>query len=227
MIEDDRLIGEGAGEREHIAQLRFEQPGIESQPELAQMLEAFAEPGVEIEPGLRVERRTEHVCIGIPGCGMANALEPRAGGHQRLEHRPRRITAAEVSVPDDRFAEPRRAIEPAGTLRGDAVDEFDFAHALQLIRCAPVVKRTAFHEDRANHVVAAADLGLNFVEGVIGRERDAGDERVAWLGEGRHQRAQVPQVVMRVDDRQVGFEDRFGHVGSLHILAAAYDRLGV
>ncbi len=128
-----------------------------------------------------------------------------------IQHRAGAAPPGEVSMTDDRVAHARAAIEAAGALRGDAVHIFDLAHDLQLVASPGLVEGAALHEDRADNVVATGRVGVQLVEGVIGRERDAGDEMMHRFGEGAHQRTQVPQVVVRIDDRQIWFQDRFAH----------------
>lgn len=70
---------------------------------------------------------------------------------------------------NDGVAQALVAIEPAGALRGNTVDVLNLAHNLQLVTGAGLVEGTAFHEDRADHVVATGSVCLQFVEGVIGR----------------------------------------------------------
>ena len=69
----------------------------------------------------------------------------------------------------------------------------------------------AFHEHRADDLVAGVRIGVKLVEGIIGGTRDRFDESMPRFGECPDQRAQVPQVMVRIDDRQFGFENIFGH----------------
>ena len=234
VVEHDGLVGEGARERKYIAQLRFEQPGVEGQPKPAEVDEAFAERGIEVEALRRMERRAEHLGIGVPCRSVADAPEARGCGLKRFEHRSGCITKPQVGVAHNCSAQPRGAIEPARALCRDAIDVFDFANDLQRIAkdrigLASAVERAAFHEHRADHVVATGHVGVELVEGVVRGARDGGDERVVRFGDRGHQRPQVPQVVVRIDDGQIrfdngfGFEDRFGHIRSL-VRAAARHR---
>ena len=135
---------------------------------LAQFGKAFAERGIVVEPRRRMERRAKDFRIGIPCALMANPLEARAGGHQRVEHFTRLCAQAQVGMADDRIAQADIAIEAAGALGGDAVDVLDLTDDLEGIVCSGAVKGAAFHEDRADHVVPAGGIGMEFVEGVIG-----------------------------------------------------------
>ena len=78
----------------------------------------------------------------------------------------------------------------------------------QRLRSVGAVHRAAFHVDRAADVVAALQVRQQLVEQIARRVADDVHEAVI----GRRQVAQdrrrpVPQMMMRIDDRQVGFED--------------------
>ena len=101
--------------------------------------------------------------------------------------------------------------ETIDALRRNAIDKFDLANDLVILAVSRIVERATFHEAGADDIVARLRIGLEFVEGVIGCIDQCLDEIVAGLRKGIDQRAQVPQVVMRIDDRQVRFKDCFGH----------------
>ena len=211
MIEHDGLFGKGARERNQIIKLRLKQPGIERQAKRAQMAEPGAKGVVAVKPLRRVEGRAQHVRIGIPGGCVANAAKPGRCGLQRLEHGPRGITGGQVGMPHDRGTRAVIAVKPAGALRRHAVDECNLAHRFERGIAIGVIERAAFHIDRADHVVPGGYFGMQFVKGVIGRQLDRRDERVIGLGKMRQQRPQIPQMMMRIDDRQIGFENWFRH----------------
>ena len=170
MIQHDRLVGEGLGQAQQVVKLGLKQPGIEGQPALAQFGKALTERAIKIEPGGMVERRAEHIGIGIPCRGMADtAKTATTSGGKRIEHGACVTAKGQIGMADDRMAQPLAAIEPAGPLRGHAVDVFDFAHNLQRITGPSLVECAAFHEDRADDVVPAGRVGVQLVEGVIGR----------------------------------------------------------
>ena len=85
----------------------------------------------------------------------------------------------------------RRAVLPV---------EDDLPHFAALPAALGAVEGGAFDEDGALHIVPAladADVGQKLVE------------QVAGLGEGLDRRREMPQVMVRIADRQVGFEDLF------------------
>ena len=82
----------------------------------------------------------------------------------------------------------RRAIAAARRHGGDAVDELGLAQRAHRRRTVGAVAGRALDEDRALDLVAAAGVGQQLREQVaVGRE--------------------VPQVMVRVDDRQIRLED--------------------
>lgn len=78
----------------------------------------------------------------------------------------------------------------ACTHRGDAVGELDFADGFFFFGAAFAQHRTGFDKHRGDDVVAAVDIGQQFVNQITAA-------------------AVVPDVMMRIDDGQVGFERRF------------------
>ncbi len=212
MVEHDALVRKGAGKVQHIAQLRFQHPGIESQPALAQMRKTAAEGIVTIQPFRCVERRAEHGGVGIPCALMADAAEPSvARRHQRIQHWRNSIAQRQVRMTDNRRTRPGRAIQPARALRRDPVDIFDLANRLHRRVARRTVERAALHKDGADDVVTRRHIGGELFEPVLRRTRDGLHERMPGFGKGGQHGPQVPQVMMRIEDRQIGFEDRFGH----------------
>ena len=89
--------------------------------------------------------------------------------------------------------------------------ELHFSHGLEGVGAARIVECAAFHENRTHDIVTRVRIGVQFVERIVGGTGDRFDESVARFGESRDKGPQIPQMVMRIDDRQFGFEDFFGH----------------
>ena len=213
MVEHDLLVGKGLRQCQYVTELRLEQPGIEGETVTGICCETSAECIGTIEALRCMEGRSEYLGIGVPGCGMPNTAKAAVTRcHKRLDHRLDRIACGQVGVTDDRSTRPVVAIEPARSLRRDAIDEFDLTHRLHRLIARGVIERAAFHEDRAHDVVTAMRIRKELIEGVIGCANDRLEEIVSGFWKGRKQWAQIPQVVVRIDDRQVGLDDRFGHV---------------
>ena len=111
-------------------------------------------------------------------------------------------------MPHDSGTGPHRAVQTAGTLRSDTVGVLDLAQYLAHLSISGIIKRTAFHEDRAANAVARTQIAQEVVESIVRRTRDGFDEWMARFWEGGQHRPQIPQVVMGVDDGQVRLEDR-------------------
>ena len=195
MIDDDGLPGKGAGEIQQVGKLRKEVPGIEGEPELAEFGEAFAER--RIEQAVAGDRPRDMLArlAFVPRRAVAHAAEAAAGhGDLGLQHRAYAAAQHQVGPADDRLAGACLAVLAGGAHGGDAVHELDLAHGLHLVRPGGAEHRLAFEEHRRDDVVAAADILQQ-----LGQEVAAA---IAVRG--------VPQVVVRIDDRQVGLQRRLG-----------------
>ncbi len=83
---------------------------------------------------------------------------------------------------------PRRAVlPPLSLIAPTPAQKLDLADRLHLLRSAGTVHRAAFVEDGRDDVVAGVDVGQELIEQVAIAE-------------------EVPDMMMRIDDRQVGLE---------------------
>ena len=166
------------------------EPRVERVPEPRQHREALAEFRVAEHAGHRRIARIAHLRIVVPRGDVADAAEaPAAGAHQRLEHRLDAAAEHQVGMSDDAGAGADLAVDAARRHRGDAVDELDLADRLHLLRPVGALHRARLHEHGREDVVAAVGVGEQIVEQVAPA-------------------LAIPQVMMRIDDRQVGLEDR-------------------
>src|SRR5215470_8750574 len=90
---------------------------------------------------------------------------------------------------DNAGAMPGFAVDTARAHRGDAVDELGLAHRPHLDGAGGAHHRARLHEHGGDDVVAAIGIRQQFIE------------EIAPAGP-------VPQMVVGVDDRQIGREDR-------------------
>ena len=130
--------------------------------------------------------------VAIPRHAVAQPAQAPAGRgdlcFQQFAH-PR--TDAEVAAADDALGHAAWSVTTRRTHRCDAVDELDLAQRRHLGWAALAVHRAAFEEDGRDDVVSAADIG-----------EELGQQIAAAL-------RRVPEVVVRVDDRQVRLQRRF------------------
>ena len=217
MIEHDLRVRERLRQIDQIRQLRLEQPRIEGEPERVQMFEPFAEGGVAIETRrMTVRHQTQDVYIGVVRRAVADAAEAAiAGMDMRAQHIFHGIAQPQIRVADDSGRDTHLAIDAAGRHGGDTVHEFRLAHAFERIGSAGAIHRTAFEEHGRADVVPALQVLEEFVEQIARIVAD--DAREGMIGQrDRHRggRRTIPEMMMRIDDRKIGFEDRFARHGS-------------
>ena len=122
---------------------------------------------------------------------MADAAEAvAAGADVGLQHRLDPAAQRQIGMADDAGAMPGLAVDAAGAHGGDAVDELGLADGPHLVRA----RRRACIARACTKTVATMLWPLLRVGQQL-------VEQVAPAGP-------VPQVVVRIDDRQIGLEDR-------------------
>jgi len=114
-----------------------------------------------------------------------------AGRNHRLQHLLDRRAERQIGIADDTGADLRLPVGPARSHRPDAVGEFDFAHRAQLGGACCAVHRQPFEVHSRGNVVPAPQIREQF------RQQVAAGLRA------------VDQVMMRVDNRQIGLDDFF------------------
>src|SRR5262245_5555670 len=196
MIEHDRLLREGACQRDQIADLRMVEPGIEAEPQPAQRGKAFPKLGVV---AIKMRRRigvriVDFGGLVVPGRRVADALEARPGrGHVGSQDLFGTCPDGEIDQANDAGSHTRWSIGAARRHGGNAVDELGLAQGAQFAWTIGAVTGRTFDEDRAFNAVAAA------------RVRQQISQQVAVRGK-------IPQMMMRIDDRQLRFQDFLAHL---------------
>src|SRR5712691_2419506 len=191
---DDRRVREGSRQVHGVAKLRVECPGIERQAERSETGEARAEILLHhhVWPG-GGPAVADHVAR-VPGRRVAHAAEaPAAGPDVRFQHRLDAIAEREIGEAHDAGRDARWPVEAAVAHRRLAGHELGLADRPHLLRARRAVHRVTFHEYRGDDIVAGADVGEKFVE------------QVAVV------RA-LPQMMVGVDDGQVGIENGLGRL---------------
>jgi len=118
----------------------------------------------------------------------------RAGGLEGIEDRLDPVAQLQVGVPDDRGAGERGAVDAARGHGGLPLDELDLPDRTALDRPGSAVHHPRLDEHGGADVVALVHVGKQLGQQVA-LIRDA-------LG------PPVPEVVMRVADRELWFQDR-------------------
>ncbi len=128
----------------------------------------------------------------VPRDAVADAAEPAAAGRDlRLQHLAHPPAQGQVGVADDALGDPARAVPARGAHRRDAVDELDLADRRHLGGAGLPIHRAAFEKDGGDDVVSALDVGQQFGQQIAPALR------------------RVPEMMMRVDDRQIRLQCRF------------------
>ena len=205
----------GLGEVDQLGQLRLQQPGVERETEAGEPGVALAERIGQVKPSRCARERAQHVGIGVPRAAVADAAESVGDLQVRLQHLVDPFAEGAVGVADDAGAGAHIAVDAARRHGRDAVDELGLAHRLHVLGPVGPIHRPALHEDGGDDVVAAAQVGEQLLQQVTRRTRPNPGEAVGVCRKvGCHWRAPastVPQMMVRIDDRQFGLEDRFLH----------------
>src|SRR5579872_1631789 len=190
MVENDGRLRKPPGKIGELRYLRMEKPGVEREAIGGQARIAFAERRIEQQAFREIPARPFDGRIGVPNRPAANAAKAIARGAQmRLENRVDFGAELKIGIADDAGADPRRSVEAAGAHRSDAIDELRFAKGRESRIAAGAIHRVALHEDGRLDPVARLDIRSQFVEKISG--------------------AAIPEMMVRIDDRQVGLDNLF------------------
>ena len=130
---------------------------------------------------------------------MANAAKaPAAGVKVRFQNLGYIAAQAQIRMPDDTGGDACLAVFAAGAHGRDAVDEFGLADHAQGHRAVGPDHGAAFDEDSGDDVVAAVQILQDLVE-----EITVGHALVF----------ELPKMMMRITDRQVGINRFLHHLG--------------
>ena len=197
VVEHMVVSREGARQVDHVGQLRLEySQASKDRPSAPAARTPSRKAAWPIEPAAaRLVRRCSTSWLGVQAGGVADAAEAAAAGARYAPPAPAptRVAQRQVGMADDAGAGARRAVDAAGAHRRDAVDELGLADRLHLDRPVGAVHRAALDEDRGRDVVAGAGVGQQLVQ------------QVAMVGV-------IPQMMVRIDDRQVRLEDRLARL---------------
>ena len=166
------------------------EPGVERKPQAGEDSEAFAEGLVGKQAGRWAVGGIADGVISIPGSDVTDAAEAvSAGTDMGRKHRLDTASERQIRVADNAGAHLGLAVDAAGAHGGDAVDELGLAYGAQLFGAGCSNHGPGLHEHRRDDVVTGAGICQQLIE------------QIAPAGP-------VPQVVVRINDRQLGLEDR-------------------
>ena len=171
------------------------EPGVEAEAERAEALET----GAEIRPRIEMRRDAGAAVadhrVGIVAGRVAHAAKPAAAGaDMREQHRLGPVAEGQIDIADDPGRDAGLAVIARCAHRGDAGDELGLAERAQLRRAVLAVHRMAFEKHGRDDVVAGVRVGQQLVEQIA----------VA---------AAQPQMMVRIDDRQLRLDDRLRRGG--------------
>ncbi len=192
MAHDDRRRREGTRQIDDIGELRMIEPGVKAEAERREPRQPSAKIRAGVEARLHVGAAVADGGAGVIAGRMAHAAKAAAAGPQlRQQHRLDPVAERQIGIADDAGGDPGLAVIARRAHRRDAGDEVGLADRAHLGRAIRPVHRAAFLEHGRDNVMAGVEVGEQFVEqiGVV---------------------AALPQMMVRIDDRQVGIEDRLG-----------------
>ena len=194
VIEDNGGLGKCACEIGQGRDLGVIAPALEREPARGEVPEPFAEPGVEVQvrPGLGA--MIGHVRTLVPRGALPDAAKASAGRQDlAIQHVRRRIAQTQVRSADDASGDPRRTVLSRLAHRRDTGDELRLADRTKRFGAIGPEHRPALDKYRRYDVMAARQVLEKLVEEIARRDPVE---------------AEVPQMMMRVADRQLRLEGR-------------------
>ena len=212
VVQDDGGLGERPGQVSEFRNLGVVEPGVEAQAVPLQVRESRAERRIREQPW---RRRVRHRTARIPGRPVADPPKTiRTRRDVRLQRGSDPIAQREVHGTDDPGRGAELPILAARALRGDALHELCLPHRPQRLWPVGPIHGPALHEDRLPYVVRRG-IRAQLIQ------------QVAVTGP-------IPEVVMRIDDRQLRLDRRFArqrqpcrlrcHLCLLTLLVRRHDR---
>jgi len=167
--------------------------------------EPLADLGLEQHTGPVAGLAVADLLVRVPGGGNPDALEVAvACGHVGLQHLAHVVAEGDVGEPDDAGCGLRRSVLVAGAFGVLLGGELGLTDRLQRFGTVLAVLGMALDVDAGRHVVAGVHVGRVL------------SDLVAVAGV-------VPQVVVRVEDGQLGQQDLFGWLPAQPLLVRGQD----
>ena len=153
-----------------------------------------------------MEGRAENLWVSVPSPLMTDTFEAAiSSGDKSLQHGRSSISEQQVRMANNPGTCAGLSIQPAGRLRRHAIDIFNLANRFHIVTARSVVKGAAFHKDSADNIVAGLNVLVELIESVMCCGNKRFKKAMARFGKSREKRAQIPQMVVRIDNWQVRF----------------------
>ncbi len=190
MVQADARLGKRQRKCGQFVDLRMVKPRIERQVQRCQTGKALTKRRIRHQAGRRRIGRVHQRRVGIPRRDVADAAKASAAGaDMRFQHRPHALTQPQVGVAYDACAHLGLAVVARGAHRRDAVDEFGLTDRLHFLGTGGAMHRAALHEHGGDNVMPAVGVGQQIIQHIDPARP-------------------LPEMMVRIDDRQVGFQDR-------------------
>jgi hypothetical protein len=173
-----------------LVDLRMIKPGIKGQAEAAKDSKSLAETVASQQAGRRAVSRIAHGFVRVPGRDMANAAKAvAAGANMGRQYRFDPVAQAQIRVADNSGADFGLTVDPTCAHSRDAIDELGLAYGPHFHGPGLTVHGAGLHEHGCEDIVSTADIEEQIIEQIT----------PTWS---------IPQVMVRIDDRQIGLENR-------------------
>ena len=196
VVEDQRRVGEGGRQVGHVGQIGVQRPHLEGEPVAAQVRESAPEVGVEQQ--VRAVRRLARDRVGRRAPPRDGRRPGSAAGWRRSAPRARPARRRPAAGRPSPRSRPRCA---AGPQRPPAL-----CAAMPCTNSASPTGLSASGPSAAVHRVALDEDGLPHVV-----RRGVGHDLLDHVATAA---GPIPEMVVRVDDRQVGLDRRFRRCAS-------------
>jgi len=189
MIENDCRLRECARQIGKIVELRLEHPSVEGKSQRSEGGTSLAKALVQKQFSWPARGEGLECRVVAPGRPVADAAQPAVGNRDvPLEHALDARAQPQICKADDAGDAPRRPIFSRRAHCRDAADKLGLPQGLEFLRSVSAVHLAGLPVARRADVMTAADIGEEV------------RKQIAIV------RA-VPQMMMGIDDRQLGLDD--------------------
>src|SRR5215831_1127776 len=189
MVEYDARVRKGSRQIDKVPELGLEHPRVEAQTERAKRRKSLPKSWFQEQPGCAgIDRKAR---VGVPGRTIADPAQTSFGNSDMLlDHVFGAGADFQIHIADNASAAACWPVLAGGAHPGDICSEFGFTERAQFLRAFGAIHRATFLEQRRANVMTADDVTKKILQEIA----------IAWP---------VPQMMMRIDDWQVGVDDVF------------------